>query len=94
MTAKEFNILGTKVYIYRRVCDELEMPSDNKFRFKFHRENNIGEWGSDKLVVNEIEINKEIQGDDYKHSPNGYMYITENMKQELEIAFIEWKRNQ
>jgi hypothetical protein len=77
--AKPYKILRTTVYIYRRVLDEIGFPTDDRKRFNFTT--GLGEFEQDKIVIKDENMLKNIMGEDYRPLNQGYMFVTEEMKQ-------------
>lgn len=87
MIAKAYHILGMRVYLYRRVLDEIGFPKDEQKRYNFTTE--LGKWTQDKIVIHDEYQLKEILGDDYRARPNGYMFVTDSMKERIIEKFRE-----
>lgn len=83
--AKEYHILGVRVYIYRRVLDEIGFPNDDNKRYHFST--GVGKFPTDKIVIKDEFTLKDILGEDYRKRPNGYMFVTESVKDRLKEKY-------
>lgn len=79
--AKAYKFIGVTVYLYRRVLDEISFPVEEKKRYHFTT--GLGIMGQDKFVVDCEETLRGVLGDDYRKRPNGYMFVTESLKERI-----------
>ena len=88
--AKEYHIADRKMFIYRRVLDEISFPiKPDQDRYDFLTDE--GEWGRDKIILNDERTLKAVMGDDYRYKKYGYTFITEQLKEQL---IEKYKRQQ